>query len=57
MEFSEITKKYWTKEDWENLEKTESVEDLYFISSWQTSFRAKCEHEKAKKLGIKIVYL
>lgn len=32
MEFSEITKKYWTKEDWENLEKVESVGDLYIIA-------------------------
>lgn len=152
MEFSEITKQFWTKEDWENLEKIESVKDLYFIAmgvinrmprpivqvcgpiatgglgsieanldvfnetikklqkdginvfdqmpfeepmqklktklsskgkymnsiltdfyypifesglvstfyfmpGWQTSFGAKCEHEKAKELGIKIVYL
>jgi len=32
MEFSEITKQYWTKENWENLEKVESVEDLYIIA-------------------------
>jgi hypothetical protein len=32
MEFSETTKKYWTKEDWENLEKVESVGDLYIIA-------------------------
>ena len=51
MEFSEITKQYWIKEDWENLEKVESVQD------WQISKGAKCEHEKAKELGIKIVYL
>lgn len=152
MEFSEITKQYWTKEDWENLEKAESIGDLYiiaqniiskmpkpfvqvcgpiatgglgsfetnlnafnetikelqkqgltvfdqmpfekpmqrikkkiisngeyadfiltdfyypifesglvsafyFMPNWQTSFGAKCEHEKAKELGIKIVYL
>ncbi len=152
MEFSEITKKYWTKEDWENLEKVELVGDLYiiaqsiifrmpkpfvqvcgpiatgglnsikanlnafnetikklqsqglnifdqmpfeepmqklkkkiisegeavnsiltdfyypifksglisafyFMPGWQTSFGAKCEHKKAKELGIKIVYL
>lgn len=152
MEFSEITKKYWTKENWENLEKVESVGDLYiiaqsvisrmpkpfvqvcgpiatgglgsieanlntfnekikelqkqglivfdqmpfeepmqklktklssngeylsdiltdfyypifesgqisafyFISGWQTSFGAKCEHERAKELGIEIIYL
>lgn len=152
MEFSEITKQYWTKEDWENLEKVESVGDLYiiaqniiskmpkpfvqvcgpiatgglgsieanlntfnetikrlqsqglnvfdqmpfeepmqklkkkmvsreealnifltdfyypifesgqvsafyFMPGWQTSFGAKCEHEKIKELGIKIVYL
>ncbi len=152
MELSEITKQYWTKEDWENLEKVESVGDLYiiaqsiisrmpkpfvqvcgpiatgglgsieanlnafnetikklqnegltvfdqmpfeepmqklktkiaskgeylsdiltgfyypifksgmisafyFMPNWRTSFGAKCEHEKAKELGIKIVYL
>jgi len=152
MEFSKITKQYWTKEDWENLEKVESVGDLYiiaqdvissmpkpfvqvcgpiatgglgsidanlnafnetikklqnegltvfdqmpfeepmqilkkkigsksevvsailtdfyypifesgfistfyFMPNWQTSFGAKCEHEKVKELGIKIVYL
>ncbi|MCM2339106.1 MAG: DUF4406 domain-containing protein [Burkholderiales bacterium] len=152
MEISEITKQYWTKEDWENLEKVESAGDLYiiaqdvisrmpkpfvqvcgpiatgglgsldanlnlfnetikelqneglsvfdqmpfedsmqrlkkkitsksevvttiltdfyypifesglisafyFIPGWETSFGAKCEHEKAKELGIKIVYL
>jgi hypothetical protein len=152
MEISEITKKYWTKEDWENLEKVESVGDLYiiaqniiskmpkpfvqicgpiatgglgsfeanlnafnntikglqkqglnvfdqmpfegsmqklknnviskseivnsiltdfyypifrsgyvsafyFMPNWQTSFGAKCEHEKVKELGIEIVYL
>ncbi len=153
MEISEATKKYWTKEDWENLEKVESVGDLYliamnviskmpkpfievcgpvapngglgsveanlnafnetikklqsegmivfdqmpfeepmqklkvklaskgeflnnvlsdfyypifesgvvsafyFMPNWQTSFGAKCEHEKAKELGIKIIYL
>jgi len=32
MEFSEITKQYWMKEDWENLEKVESVQDLYIIA-------------------------
>ena len=32
MEFSEITKQYWTKEDWENLEKVESTGDLYVIA-------------------------
>lgn len=152
MEISEITKKYWTKENWENLEKVLSVGDLYiiaqdvisrmpkpfvqvcgpiatgglgsieanlnafnetikklqneglsvfdqipfegsmqklkkkitsksevvtailtdfyypifesglisafyFMPNWQTSFGAKCEHEKVKELGIKIVYL
>ena len=152
MEFSEITKQYWIKEDWENLEKVESTGDLYviaqniiskmpkpfvqvcgpiatgglgsieanlntfnetikklqnegivifdqmpfeepmqklkarlyskgeymnsiltdfyypifesgqvsafyFMPGWQTSFGAKCEHEKVKELGIKIVYL
>jgi hypothetical protein len=152
MEYSEITKQYWRKEDWENLEKIKSVSDLYIIASgiisrmpqpfiqvcgpistgglgsieanlsafnkiiidlqkrglnvfdqmpfeipmqklqeklvskgeyleslltdfyypifesglisafyfipgWQTSFGAKCEHEKAKELGIEIIYL
>lgn len=32
MEFSEITKKYWTKEDWENLDKADSISDLYIIA-------------------------
>ncbi len=32
MQFSEITKKYWTKEDWKDLEKVQSVEDLYIIA-------------------------
>jgi hypothetical protein len=32
MELSEITKQYWTKEDWENLEKVDSVQDLYIIA-------------------------
>ena len=152
MEFSEITKKYWTKEDWENLEKVSNFADMrviakrvldriprpvagvcgpiaetgglhsieanlkvfnntitqlqknglrifdqmpfedkmqelkakmnredflkeldddfympifesgvvstfYFIPGWETSNGAKFEHEKAKELGIKIVYL
>ena len=152
MEISEVTKQYWTKEDWENLKRVQSVGDLYliamniiskmpkpfvevcgpigtggfhsfeknlnafnetikklqgeglvvfdqmpfeepmqklkkkmdskseiasailtdfyypifesgmvsafyFMPNWQTSFGAKCEHEKAKELGIKIVYL
>lgn len=152
MEISEVTKKYWEKEDWDNLENANSIDDLYmiaqiiisrmqkpliqvcgpittgglssveanlnafnetikklqndglnvfdqmpfeksmeritksigskseasgsiltnfyypifksgvistfyFMPNWQSSFGAKCEHEKAKELGIKIVYL
>lgn len=33
------------------------ISAFYFMSNWQTSFGAKWEHEKAKELGIKIVYL
>lgn len=32
MEFSEITKQYWTKEDWENLEKISSFLDMQVIA-------------------------
>lgn len=32
MQFSEITKQYWTKEDWKNLEEAESIGDLYIIA-------------------------
>jgi len=32
MEFSEITKKYWEDRDWEDVEKAESVEDLYVVA-------------------------
>lgn len=30
---------------------------VHFIKGWETSFGAKWEHDLAKKLGIKIVYL
>lgn len=33
------------------------VSAFYFMPNWQTSFGAKWEHEEAKKLGIKIIYL
>ena len=33
------------------------VSTFYFIPGWETSNGAKFEHEKAKELGIKIVYL
>jgi len=33
------------------------ISTFYFMPGWQTSFGAKCEHKKAKELGIKIVYL
>jgi hypothetical protein len=32
MELSKKTKEYWQKEDWEDLEKAESVADLYAIA-------------------------
>ncbi|MFA5932053.1 MAG: hypothetical protein WC793_01600 [Candidatus Paceibacterota bacterium] len=33
------------------------VSTFYFMSSWQTSLGSKWEHEKAKELGIEIIYL
>ncbi len=33
------------------------IKELYFLPDWQSSNGAKWEHEQAKKLGIKIVYL
>ncbi len=32
MEFSEVTKKYWKEEDWKDVEKSESVDDLYVVA-------------------------
>ncbi|MDO8659545.1 MAG: DUF4406 domain-containing protein [Candidatus Parcubacteria bacterium] len=32
MEFSEITKRYWEEKDWQDLEKAESISDLYKIA-------------------------
>jgi hypothetical protein len=32
MELSEITKKYWSEKDWEDLEKAEKVSDLFVIA-------------------------
>ena len=32
MEFSEVTKKYWKDEDWDNLEKAESMVDMHIIA-------------------------
>lgn len=32
MEFSEITKKYWKEEDWQDLEKAEKISDLYVVA-------------------------
>lgn len=32
MELSNITKKYWKDEDWSDLDKSESVKDLYIIA-------------------------
>ena len=32
MEFSEITKKYWEEKDWQDLEKAESMKELYLIA-------------------------
>ena len=32
MEFSEITKKYWTDADWQDLEKAESMNDMHVIA-------------------------
>jgi hypothetical protein len=37
--------------------KSKIVSTFYFIPGWETSNGAKFEHEKAKELGIKIVYL
>lgn len=34
-----------------------NITTFYFLPTWQTSLGAKWEHEKAKELGIKIVYL
>ena len=37
--------------------KSGDISAFYFMPSWQTSNGAKWEHEEAKKLGIKILYL
>lgn len=37
--------------------KSGAISAFYFLSNWKTSFGANWEHEEAKKLGIKIVYL
>ena len=37
--------------------KSGAISAFYFMPNWQTSFGARWEHEEAKKLGIKIVYL
>lgn len=36
---------------------SKAVSTFYFIPGWESSSGAKFEHEKAKELGIKIVYL
>lgn len=33
------------------------IEELYFLPDWQTSKGATWEHEQAKRLGLKIVYI
>lgn len=37
--------------------KSGNISAFYFIPNWQTSYGAKWEHEKAKELGVKIIYL
>lgn len=35
---------------------TGRIKELHFLQDWQSSIGANWEHEKAKKLGIKIIY-
>lgn len=37
--------------------KSGRVSSLFFLQNWESSRGAKWEHEKAKELGLKIVYL